>query len=166
MKQVMAVLAALCALAQPLAAQEAHTTHAAGAKFEAFPNVPDCMKGAVLRGDPAAGPSIILIRGAAGCRIPRHWHTPSETILFVSGTARLGMKDQAPETLRAGDYVLVPAKHQHEGPAQAKGGAGRHGEKVAFAGTGHAAGTPPSPGRNRAWLAFAFARLTAETGGE
>jgi quercetin dioxygenase-like cupin family protein len=72
------------------------------------------MKGAVLQGDPGTGPSIILIKGAAACRIPRHWHTPTETIMFVSGTARLGMKGQPPETLRAGSYGYVPAKHTHE----------------------------------------------------
>jgi len=115
MKPAIAVLAVLCcAFAQPLAAQEAHVTHAAGAQFVAFPNLPDCMKGAVLRGDPATGPSIILSRGTAGCRIPHHWHTPNETLLFVSGNAGLAMKGQPPETLRAGDYVQVPAKHQHE----------------------------------------------------
>jgi hypothetical protein len=71
------------------------------------------MKGAVLRGDPGAGPSIILIRGAAGCH-PAPLAHPNETVMFVSGTARVGMKDQAAETLRAGSSAYIPAKHQHD----------------------------------------------------
>jgi quercetin dioxygenase-like cupin family protein len=117
MKQAGRALAVLSAvLAWPLAAaaQDAHVTHAASAKYVVFPNVPECMTGAVLQGDPGTGPSIILIRGMAGCRIPRHWHAATETLMFVSGAARLGMKDQPPETLRAGSYALVPAKHPHD----------------------------------------------------
>jgi len=114
MKHAAVALAVLCAFAWPLAAQEPHVTQAATGKYEPFPNVPECLKGAVQQGDPGTGPSIILIRGTAGCRVPRHWHTPNETILFVSGTARLGMKGQPPETLRAGSYGYVPAKHAHE----------------------------------------------------
>lgn len=111
--RALAVLAATLAWPVGLAAQEAHVTHVAGAKFAPFPNIPECVKGAVLQGDPGTGPSIILIRGMAGCHIPRHWHAATETLLFVSGAARLGMKGQPPETLRAGSYGVVPAKHQH-----------------------------------------------------
>jgi quercetin dioxygenase-like cupin family protein len=116
MKQAALALAVLCVVAWPLAAaaQEGHVNHAAGSKFEPFPNVPDCMTGAVRQGDPGTGPSIILIRGTAGCRIPRHWHTPNETVMFVSGSAKVTMKGQSPETLRAGSYAYVPAKHQHD----------------------------------------------------
>jgi quercetin dioxygenase-like cupin family protein len=115
MKQVGTALVVLTALAWPLtaAAQEMQVTHAAGAKYVAFPNVPECMKGAVLQGDPGTGPSIILIRGAAGCHIPRHWHTADETLMFVSGSARLAMKDQPPAILKAGSYAMVSAKHPH-----------------------------------------------------
>jgi quercetin dioxygenase-like cupin family protein len=109
--------AALCAaLAAPLAAtaQEAHAVHAAMAKFDVVPNIPECAKAAVAHGDPAAGPSVLLVRSTAACRIPRHWHTPNEQLMVVSGTARLGMKDQTAESLRPGDYAYVPSKHQHE----------------------------------------------------
>jgi quercetin dioxygenase-like cupin family protein len=112
--RALAVLAAALAWPVGLAAQEAHVTHVAGAKFAPFPNIPECVKGAVLQGDPGTGPSIILIRGMAGCRIPRHWHAATETLMFVSGAARLGMKGQPAETLRAGSYGVVPAKHPHD----------------------------------------------------
>jgi quercetin dioxygenase-like cupin family protein len=117
MKRAAVVLTVLAAaLLGPLAAiaQEGHVAHAAGAKYEPFPNVPECVKGSVVHGDPATGPAIILIRGTAGCRIPRHWHTSNENVMLVSGSARIGMKGQPAETLRPGSYAFVPAKHQHE----------------------------------------------------
>jgi hypothetical protein len=88
--------------------------HTAAAKFEAFPNMPDCFKGAVLHGDPATGPAIFIARSAAACRVPVHWHTPSENLMMVSGTARLAMKGQATETLRPNSYAFVPGHHQHQ----------------------------------------------------
>jgi mannose-6-phosphate isomerase-like protein (cupin superfamily) len=109
--------AALCAvLAVPLAAaaQEGHVVHAATATLAPFPNMPDCFKGAAVHGDPGTGPSTLLVRATGACGVPRHWHTPTENLLMVSGTARVGMKGQPAETLRAGSYAYIPAKHQHE----------------------------------------------------
>jgi quercetin dioxygenase-like cupin family protein len=115
MKQLAIVMTVLAVLVLPLAAaaQDAHVAHAATAKFVEFPNVPPCAKGAVYQGDPASGPATIFIRSAAGCRIPLHWHTANETLMVVSGTARVGMKGQTPDTLRPGSYAFVPSKHHH-----------------------------------------------------
>jgi mannose-6-phosphate isomerase-like protein (cupin superfamily) len=115
-RTAVAVAVLSAAMAAPLAAtaDEGHVTHAAGAKFEAFPNIPECAKGSVVHGDPGIGPVTLLIRAMPRCRIPRHWHSANENVMLVSGTARLGMKDQPAETLRPGSYAYVPAKHQHE----------------------------------------------------
>ena len=117
MQKIAVVLAAFsAALATPLAAtaQEGHVVNPATAKFDVVPNIPACFKAAVVHGDPGAGPSVLLVRSGARCRVPRHWHTPNEELMVVSGTARVGMKDQAAETLRPGGFAYVPSKHQHD----------------------------------------------------
>ena len=104
------------ALAGPLAAaaQEAHVANMATAKLEPFPNVPDCMRGSAVHGDPSKGPSTILVRGTAHCRVPRHWHTANESVMFVAGAAQMTMQGQPrPEILRPGSFAYVPGKHQH-----------------------------------------------------
>ena len=84
-------------LARPLAAQRVQdkpiVATAAGAKFGAIPNAPACFTVAVERGDPGAGPSVILANFAPGCVAPFHWHTPSETVMIVSGSLEVQMKD-------------------------------------------------------------------------
>lgn len=102
------------ALAQEAAAPQGHVVHSATAKFELFPNMPDCFKGAVLHGDPSAGASVFLVRSSGRCRVPPHWHTPVEQLMMVTGTARMVMKGMPPETLQPRSYAFVPAKHQHE----------------------------------------------------
>ena len=47
--------------------ERAAVKSAADQKFAPFPNVPACMTGAVERGNPETGPSVILIKGSAGC---------------------------------------------------------------------------------------------------
>lgn len=84
-----------------------------------FPGLPTCMKGAVQNGDPSKGPSVILGKGSTGCRIPWHWHTATEQLMMVSGSAKVEMKDSAPIVLHAGDYVSMPTKHVHHFTCQA-----------------------------------------------
>jgi quercetin dioxygenase-like cupin family protein len=83
-------------------------------KFGAFPGMPTCSSGAVLSGDPAKGSSIILARAKPGCVFPWHWHTPSEHIMMVSGSARVEMKDAKPMTLKAGGFAVMPSHHVHQ----------------------------------------------------
>jgi quercetin dioxygenase-like cupin family protein len=82
-------------------------------KFTKFPNFPSCATGAVVNGDPAKGPSIILAKMTAGCTIPWHWHTPAEHLMMVSGSARLETKDGKPFTLRTGGFSMLPPHHVH-----------------------------------------------------
>src|SRR5947209_1557682 len=55
-------------------------------KFVTFPGLPECGRNAVLSGDPAQGPSIILAKISSGCTVPWHWHSPNEELMMVSGT--------------------------------------------------------------------------------
>ena len=82
-------------------------------KFMRFPGMPGCSKGSVQSGDPSKGASVIVARVATGCTFPWHWHTPTETLMIVSGVARVEMQDGKPVTLRAGGFALMPSKHVH-----------------------------------------------------
>jgi quercetin dioxygenase-like cupin family protein len=85
-------------------------------KFEPVPGLPQCITGAVQSGDPATGPSVISFKATPGCVVPWHWHTPTEHIMLVSGSARVEMKDGAakPAVLGPGGYAMLPAKHVHQ----------------------------------------------------
>jgi quercetin dioxygenase-like cupin family protein len=84
-------------------------------KFASLPNFPDCMKGAVLHGDPGSASGATLIgKATAGCRIPWHFHTPNEEVGIISGTVKIQMKDEPAKMLKAGGYAYMPSKHQHE----------------------------------------------------
>lgn len=83
------------------------------AKFAAIPNAPDCFTIAVERGDPTKGPSVILAKFAPGCVAPFHWHTPSETVMVVSGSLEATMKGDKPFVAHHGDFLFLPAHHVH-----------------------------------------------------
>jgi quercetin dioxygenase-like cupin family protein len=83
-------------------------------KFMNFPAIPKCTLGAVVSGDPTKGAGVLQLKSAAGCVIPWHWHTSNENLMFVSGSAKVEMKDGASVTVRAGDYLHLPSKHVHQ----------------------------------------------------
>jgi quercetin dioxygenase-like cupin family protein len=82
-------------------------------KFVNMPNLPDCMKVAVQRGDPSKGPSVLLLKFEPGCTIPWHWHTAGETLIIVRGTGTMQMKDGQPTPAGVGDFVYLPGKMVH-----------------------------------------------------
>ena len=110
-----ALLLTLTAFSGVSSGQEvSHAGHnVADMKFVQFPGMPACSTGSVQSGDPSKGPSVILAKVATGCTFPWHWHTPAETLMIVSGVARVEMKDGKPVTLRAGGFALMPSKHVH-----------------------------------------------------
>lgn len=83
-------------------------------KFASIPGAPACVTAAPVRGDPAKGPSVLLVKLASGCRVPWHWHTANEELMFVSGAGTLEMKDAKPIRLRAGSYALLPGRQIHQ----------------------------------------------------
>ena len=84
-------------------------------KFAPLPGLPACATLAVESGDPSKGPSVILLRGPAGCTIPWHWHTPTEQVMIVSGSGRVEMKDTGQNSvLGPGGYAMMPSKHVHQ----------------------------------------------------
>lgn len=116
MKRTVFLVCLLLTLAMAAAAQnQAAVVAPADMKWVAFPNFPDCVRGAVLHGDPSSPSGVVLqAKGPAGCKIPWHWHTANEQLGMVSGSAKLEMKDGGAKTLTAGAYGYLPAKHVHQ----------------------------------------------------
>jgi quercetin dioxygenase-like cupin family protein len=84
-------------------------------KFAPMAGLPECATLAVQTGDPSKGPSIILLKGSAGCMIPWHWHTPTEQVMLVSGSAKVQMKDSGnTAVLGPGGFAMMPSKHVHQ----------------------------------------------------
>lgn len=86
---------------------------AAAAKFGPAANAPDCFTISVERGDPSKGASVILAKFTPGCVAPFHWHTPSETVMIVSGALEIQMKGDKPLVAHRGDFAYMPPKHVH-----------------------------------------------------
>ncbi len=82
-------------------------------EFAAVPNGIDCAPAAAVKGDPAQGPAVLLFKFAAGCAVPWHTHTPSETVILVGGALRFEMKGEAPVNMRSGAFVFLPSGHIH-----------------------------------------------------
>jgi quercetin dioxygenase-like cupin family protein len=91
---------------------------AASAKFGAVPNAPECFTVAVEKGDPSKNASVILARFAPGCIAPWHWHTPTETVMVVSGSLEVQMKGDKSFLAHHGDFVDMPPHHVHRATCQ------------------------------------------------
>jgi quercetin dioxygenase-like cupin family protein len=111
-------LAALLFSALPASAQEspdaAVVAKGMSAKFAAVPGVPDCLTLAVLKGDPAKGPSVVEMKFTPGCIVPWHWHNASESAVPLAGLLEVSMKGEKPVLLTNGDYGFLPSKHIHQ----------------------------------------------------
>lgn len=84
-------------------------------KFAPMAGIPQCATLAVESGDPSKGSSVILLKGTSGCVIPWHWHTPTEHVMIVSGSAKVEMKDSSSAAvLGPGGYAMMPSKHVHQ----------------------------------------------------
>jgi quercetin dioxygenase-like cupin family protein len=83
-------------------------------KFVTLPPLPTCAKGSIASGNPMSGESLIVAKITAGCVIPWHWHTPTESVMVASGVARMDMKDGKPSTLRTGGVAIMPANGIHQ----------------------------------------------------
>ena len=102
----------LCAMAQ----DKATVVTAAGSKLGAVPGLPACSTMSAQRGDPFKGGAVLLVKTTPGCTVPWHWHTASESLMIVSGKAKLEMKGDGPASspLGPGDFAYMPGKHVHQ----------------------------------------------------
>src|SRR2546428_2059609 len=84
--------------------------NAAPGRFQKIPNLPDCITAAVERGDPTKSASVLIVKGASGCRAPWHFHTPNEQLMMISGVGRVEMKGEQAVSLRTGGVAFSPGK--------------------------------------------------------
>lgn len=111
------LLLALCCVPLPLPAQDAGGmtfSPLKTSKFVNLPGAPTCMTVAVQRGDPSKESAVLLLKFAAGCAVPWHWHSAGEQLLLVSGSGVAEMKDGKPAAMHPGDYAYLPAKSIHQ----------------------------------------------------
>jgi hypothetical protein len=76
-------------------------------KLAPLAGLPTCITMAVESGDPSKGPSIIVFKGKPGCSIPWHWHTPTEHVMIVSGSAKVEMKGGGSAILDEGSVEVT-----------------------------------------------------------
>ncbi len=107
---------AVLLVAAPAAAQQAAAPAVVSpdfAKAVTPPNLPPCVKGVVLEGNPRTGPYVALSRETAGCRIPRHWHSTDERAMWIRGEGTLELQGGKPQALRSGSFFFIPSHHIH-----------------------------------------------------
>ncbi len=88
------------------------------------PGFPPGGKVSVLHGDPfSPGPFVLRLSLPDGYEIPLHWNPTGEHMTVLSGAMQLGMGNsvdaRAAQSYSPGDFVFIPARHQHW--AQARG---------------------------------------------
>ena len=83
-------------------------------KLAPMAGMPSCTTLAVENGDPSKGASTIVFKAQSGCTIPWHWHTPTEQVMIVSGSAKVEMEVGGASTLGPGGYAMMPGKHVHQ----------------------------------------------------
>jgi quercetin dioxygenase-like cupin family protein len=71
----------------------------------------------VQHGDPAKGPSVLLMKFPKGMTIPAHWHTSDEAVTVVSGSAVFGSGETVDASkgteLGVGSYIIIPGTKPH-----------------------------------------------------
>jgi len=107
-------LTSFCAVAAAQHSAEAPAVMKfATATFAILPNQPDCMTVAVERGDPAKGPSSVLVKMTSSCDSRTHWHSADASVLAISGTTQLEIKGEKTASMQRGDFAYMPAHHIH-----------------------------------------------------
>jgi quercetin dioxygenase-like cupin family protein len=84
----------------------------AAAKFAPDDDV-KCLADVLENGDPASGASTFLLKAAADCVVPAHYHTAEEQLMVVRGDVLTGMQGMSPQVLGAGGFATMPGKQVH-----------------------------------------------------
>jgi len=73
-----------------------------------------CLFSAVEAGDPAKGPSTIILKAPPNCLVPWHYHTAEEQLTVIQGDVRTEMDGMVPRTLGPGGFAAMPSKAKHQ----------------------------------------------------
>ncbi len=90
-------------------------------KFEKDDDV-KCLFSAVETGNPAAGPSTIILKAPPNCLVPWHYHTAEEQLIVTDGHVLTEMEGMPAQTLGPGGFAMMPGKAKHQFSCQSKAG--------------------------------------------
>ena len=88
-------------------------------KFEPDDDV-KCLLSAVESGNPATGPSTIILKAPPGCLVPWHWHTAEEQLIIIEGSVRTEMDGMSARALGSGGFAMMPGKAKHRFSCESK----------------------------------------------
>jgi len=73
-----------------------------------------CLSDALEAGDPARGPSTILLKATPGCVVPWHYHTAMEQVVVIRGRLTMEMTGHPATTVGPGGFAAMPGKVAHQ----------------------------------------------------
>jgi hypothetical protein len=73
-----------------------------------------CLLSAIEAGNPATGPSTLILKAPSGCVVPWHSHTAQEQVLMISGTILAEMTGHTPTTLGPGGFAAMAGGMAHQ----------------------------------------------------
>jgi quercetin dioxygenase-like cupin family protein len=88
-------------------------------KFETDDDV-KCLTSAVESGDPAKGPSTIILKAPPNCLVPWHYHTAAEQLIVTQGSVQTEMEGLPARALGPGGFAMMPGKAKHQFSCQFK----------------------------------------------
>jgi quercetin dioxygenase-like cupin family protein len=81
-----------------------------------------CLSSATENGDPATGPSTLILKAAPKCDVPWHYHTAEEQLIVTQGAVLTEMEGMPAATLDAGGFAMMPGKVKHRFSCQSTTG--------------------------------------------
>lgn len=73
-----------------------------------------CLSDVLEAGNPARGPSTILLKATPGCVVPWHYHTAMEQVVVIRGRLKMEMTGHSATTLGPGGFAAMPGKMAHQ----------------------------------------------------
>jgi len=73
-----------------------------------------CLSSAIEAGNPATGPSTLILKAPSGCVVPWHSHTAQEQILMITGTILAEMTGLSATTLGPGGFAAMARGMAHQ----------------------------------------------------
>lgn len=79
-----------------------------------------CLLSAVESGNPATGPSSIILKAPPSCLVPWHYHTAAEQLIVTQGSVQTEMEGMAARALGPGGFAMMPSKAKHQFSCRSK----------------------------------------------
>lgn len=73
-----------------------------------------CLSAAIETGDPATGPSTIILKAPPNCLVRWHYHTAREELMVAKGIVLTEMEGMPATRLDAGGYGVMAGKQKHQ----------------------------------------------------